>query len=268
MPERRTAVVIGGGRGIGAATAAALAATGHDVTILDRASPDPRLPYPLAMPEDLERAAAAAREAGGSGCEVSSAAVDAGDEPGLRSVVDDIEARAGGLDVVVVASGVIAGGVPAWELAERELDAVIDINLRAVITAARVFVPALLRRPEPRTGRFLAVASAAAVRGLPMLAAYCAAKAGVVGFVRALAAELQGSGVTANTVSPGSTDTAILAEAARLYALDDASAFARQQPIKRLIEPSEVGAVIAFLSGPDSGAITGSDYAVDGGLSI
>ena len=102
----------------------------------------------------------------------------------------------------------------------------LEVNLGGVMTAARVGIPALLRRPEPREGRFIAVASAAATRGLPMLAAYCAAKAGVVGFVRALAVELGGTGVTANAVSPGSTRTAILEETARLYELEDGEAFA------------------------------------------
>ena len=74
----------------------------------------------------------------------------------------------------------------------------LDIDLRGVLVAARAGVPALLRRPVPRQGRFLAVASAAATRGLPMLAAYCAAKAGVLGMIRALAAELRDTGVTAN----------------------------------------------------------------------
>ena len=78
-------------------------------------------------------------------------------------------------------------GCPAWQVPPEQQQAVLDIDLGGVLTLARVAVPALLRRPEPRRGRFLAVASAAATRGLPMLAAYCAAKAGVAGFVRALA---------------------------------------------------------------------------------
>ena len=108
---------------------------------------------------------------------------------------------------------------------------------RARVTLARVAVPALLRRPAPRTGRFLAVASAAATRGLPMLAAYCAAKAGVAGLVRALAVELRGTGVTANAVSPGSTDTPVLAESAGLYGLPTPRTSPRQQPLGRLLEP-------------------------------
>ncbi|MEZ5122814.1 MAG: SDR family oxidoreductase [Solirubrobacterales bacterium] len=122
-------------------------------------------------------------------------------------------------------------GVPLWEMPLEQEQAVLEIDLAAVMVGARVAMPALLRRPPPRAGRFLAVASTAATRGLPMLAAYCAAKAGVTGLVRALAAELRGTGVTANAVSPGSTATPILDESARLYRLESAEAFAAQQPL-------------------------------------
>ena len=135
------------------------------------------------------------------------------------------------------------------------------------MTAARVGIPALLRRPEPRDGRFLAVASAAATRGLPMLAAYCAAKAGVAGFIRALAVELGDSGITANAVSPGSTRTPILEESARLYGIE-AEAFAAQQPLGRLIEPEEVAALLVWLAGPQSRGATGGIYPLDGGLAL
>jgi NAD(P)-dependent dehydrogenase (short-subunit alcohol dehydrogenase family) len=101
-----------------------------------------------------------------------------------------------------------------------------------------------------------------------MLAAYCAAKAGVAGLIRALGAELGRTGVTANAVSPGSTDTPILAESARLYDLPEAAAFAAQQPVGRLLDPAEVAAVLAFLAGPDSGAMTGAVVPVDGGLAL
>jgi NAD(P)-dependent dehydrogenase (short-subunit alcohol dehydrogenase family) len=145
---------------------------------------------------------------------------------------------------------------------------VLQVDLGGVVTAARVGIPALLRRPAPRQGRFIAVASAAASRGLPKLAAYCAAKAGVVGLVRALAVELRGTGVTANAVSPGSTDTPILAESARLYGLPSAQYFAGQQPVERLLEPSEIAATLAWLASEESSALTGAQVAADGGLSL
>jgi NAD(P)-dependent dehydrogenase (short-subunit alcohol dehydrogenase family) len=131
-----------------------------------------------------------------------------------------------------------------------------------------VGIPALLRRPEPRAGRFVATASAASFRGLPGLAAYCAAKAGVSGFVRALGADLRGTGITAVAVAPGSTDTPILAESARLYDLESAAVFSHQQPIERLLDPSEIAATIAWLCGPAGAAVTGTTLSIDGGLTI
>ena len=145
------------------------------------------------------------------------AVADVRDPDALAAAVRLAEDRWGGLDGVIAAAGVLAGGVPAWQVPAALERAVLDIDLGGVLNLARVCVPALLRRAEPRHGRFLAVASAAATRGLPMLAAYCAAKAGVVGLVRALAVELRGTGITANAVSLGSTATPILDESARLY---------------------------------------------------
>jgi SDR family mycofactocin-dependent oxidoreductase len=186
----------------------------------------------------------------------------------MRAAVADAEQRWGGLDAAVAAAAVIAGGAPLWEVPPAQEQAVLDVDLGGVINLARAAVPALLRRTEPRSGRFLAVASAAATRGLPMLAAYCAAKAGVTGLVRSLAAELACTGITANAVSPGSTRTAMLDESARLFGLADADAFAAQQPGGRLIEPTEVAAVLAFLAGPESSAMTGAVVPVDGGLAL
>ena len=144
----------------------------------------------------------------------------------------------------------------------------LDVDLGGVLNLARVAVPALLRRPEPRRGRFLAVASAAATRGLPMLAAYCAAKAGVAGFVRALAAELGGTGITANAVSPGST--ADPDPGRERPALRPARGRGLRGPAAagRLLSPAEVAAVLAFLAGDGASAMTGAVVPVDGGLAL
>ncbi len=174
----------------------------------------------------------------------------------------------GGLDAMVAVAGVIAGGVPLWEMPAEPLAAVLDVDLGGVVHAARAAVPALLRRPVPRRGRFLAVASAAATRGLPGLAAYGAAKAGVAGLIRGLAVDLADSGITANAVSPGSTTGAMLAESARLYGMGDPQSFAEQQPIKRLLAPDEVAAALVWLAGTGSAALTGAVIPVDGGLSL
>ncbi|WP_328649196.1 mycofactocin-coupled SDR family oxidoreductase [Amycolatopsis sp. NBC_00348] len=258
----RIALVTGAARGIGAATVLRLAEQGYAVLAVDVAADDPALPYPMGTAAELAAVVAKA------GDNAAAFVADVRDPGALAAAVAEAERRWGGLDVAIAAAGVIAGGVPLWEVPEAREKAVLEVNLNGVIHLARAAVPALLRRPEPRDGRFLAVASAAATRGLPMLAAYCAAKAGVAGLIRALGAELGRSGVTANAVSPGSTDTPILAESARLYDLPEAAAFADQQPAGRLLDPAEVAAVLAFLAGPDSGAMTGAVVPVDGGLAL
>jgi SDR family mycofactocin-dependent oxidoreductase len=258
---RRVALVTGAARGIGAATVARLDAEGWSIVAVDRAGDDPRLPYALGTTEQLSAVVGRAADA-------ISVQADVSDLTAIANAVAIGEERFGGLDAVIAAAGVIAGGVPAWEVPLEQEQALIEVNLSGVLNTARAGIPALLRRPEPRTGRFVAVASAAAVRGLPMLAAYCAAKAGVVGLVHALGAELRGTGLTANAVAPGSTDTPILAESARLYGLAAAENFASQQPIDRLLAPEEIAAMLVWLAGEHAGGVTCALIPVDGGLTI
>ena len=257
----RVALVTGAARGIGAATVARLDGDGWSIVAVDRAADDPRLPYAMGTAAELDAVVAGARSA-------IAVAGDAANLEVMTSAVALAEEHFGGLDAVIAVAGVIAGGVPLWEVPIEQERAVIEVNLEGVLVAARAGVPALLRRPQPRAGRFVAVATAAATRGLPMLAAYCAAKAGVTGLVRGLAAELRGTGVTANAVSPGSTATRILDESARLYNLESSEAFSAQQPVDRLLEPDEVAAALVWLAGPDGAGVTGATIPVDGGLAL
>ena len=262
--DRPVAIVTGAARGIGAATVTALAAQGWAVVAVDLGADLPALPYRLGSSQDLDAVVAS--------CDAPDRVVgriaDVRDLDGLVATVAIAEQRFGGLDAAIAAAAVIGGGAPQWEFSSVAERAILDIDLGGVANLARATIPALLRRAEPRHGRFLAVASAAATRGLPMLAAYCAAKAGVAGLIRALAVELGGTGVTANAVSPGATNTPTLVESARLYGLATAAEFAAQQPLGRLIRPPEVAAVLAFLAGPNSSAMTGSVVSVDGGLAL
>ena len=265
---RRVAVVTGAARGIGAATVCGLAAAGWRVVAVDRAGDDPRIPYPLGTRDELDAVVATADLLGDGPGTVLAHVADTTDPDGLGVAVALAEERFGGLDAMVAVAGVIAGGTTLWEMPVDQLEAVLAVDLLGPVTAARVGVPALLRRPAPRQGRFLAVASAAATKGLPRLAAYGAAKAGVTGLVRGLAADLAGTGVTANAVCPGSTDTAMLAESARLYHLDGTARFADQQAVGRLLDPAEVAAALVWLAGESSSALTGAVIPVDGGLGL
>ena len=261
MSGQRVAVVTGAARGMGAATVREFVGRGYAVVAVDSVADDPALPYAMSTPAELDAVASASAD-------VVAHVADVRDVAGLAAAVALAEERFGRLDVAVAGAGVIAGGVPLWELPAEAERAVLDIDLGGVVNLARVAIPALLRAPAPRSGRFIAIASAAATRGLPMLAAYCAAKSGVAGLIRALGTELRGGEVTANAVSPGSTDTPILAESARLYGLPGAETFAHQQPLDRLLHPEEVARVIAFLASEESSAMTGAVVPVDGGLGM
>lgn len=256
------AVVTGAARGIGAATARRLAGDGWRLVLVDRAADDPGLDYPLATEAEL----AAVAEACGGEAQAVAVVADVRDQGALDAAVATAVGRFGGLDAAVAVAGAVAGGRPAWETSEATWSAMVGINLEGVWRLATAAVPALLARPAPRRGRFVAVSSAGGTMGLPLLAAYSAAKHGVVGLVRSLAAELGPEGITANAVAPGSTTTAMLDASARVYDLDDPADFAAHHRLPRLIGPDEVAALIHWLCGLDAGAVTGTVLPVDAGM--
>jgi SDR family mycofactocin-dependent oxidoreductase len=254
------ALVTGAARGIGAAVVHRLAGEGWRVVAVDSCADDPALDYQLGCREELD--AVAAKHPGA----VLPVVADVRDEPALAAAVRTAVTEFGGLDAVVAAAAVMTGGKPLWETTDAEWDVLYEVGLRGVLHLARTAVPALLAHPEPRTGRFVAITSAAAHRGLWHLAPYCAVKHGVLGLVRGLAADLRGTGVTATAVSPGSTDTAMLAATAGLYGLATAAEFSVHQLVDRLIEPAEVAAAVYWLCQPESAAVTGTVLHADGGF--
>jgi SDR family mycofactocin-dependent oxidoreductase len=261
MSERgeRLAVVSGAARGIGAAVARRLAADGWSLLLVDACAPQPPASYPMPVPADLSEVASDCRAAGSGWAGELVADVAEG------TVRDKIRAALDGRvpSAVVAAAGVIAGG-PAWAVPDDTFDLLIRVNLYGVRHLADACVPAMT---SAGSGRFVGIASAAALRAMPQLAGYSAAKAAVVGYVRALAADLAGTGVTANVVCPGSTAGPMLDASAAIYGLPGAETFAAQALLRRLLAPGEVAAAVAWLCGPDAGALTGAILPVDAGLS-
>jgi NAD(P)-dependent dehydrogenase (short-subunit alcohol dehydrogenase family) len=157
---------------------------------------------------------------------------------------------------------VIAGG-PAWGTGETAWVSLMNVNLHGTRRLAEATIPAMV---QAGAGRFVAIASAAALRAMPQLAAYSAAKAATVAFVRAMAGDLAGTGVSANAICPGSTRGAMLAASAEVYDLSGEEEFAGQHLIRRLIEPDEIAEAVVWLCGPAASALTGAVVPVDGGL--
>lgn len=256
------AIITGAARGIGAATAARLADDGWRLVLVDLAADDPALDYPLASEADLD---AVVERCGGPDQAVGVVA-DVRDQAGLDGAVQQAIDLFGGLDAALAVAGAVHGGDTAWETSDATWEAMIGTNLEGVWRLARAAVPVMLERPEPRRGRFVAVSSSGGTLGLPMLTAYAAAKHGVEGFVRSLAAELGHTGLTANAVAPGSTTGSMLEASAMVYDLEGTAEFATHHLQPRLIDPDEVAAVLHWLCGPGSSAITGAVLAVDAGM--
>lgn len=250
----RVALVTGAARGIGAATVARLVADGCRVVAVDSCEG-----APLATRADLAAVAAAHEGA------VVSHIVDVRDREALAEVVAATLDGWGRLDVAVACAAVIRGGAPLWETSEADLDLLWEVDAKGVWNTAAVTVPAMLAGPDPSGCRFVAVASAAGHQGMFHLAAYTAVKHAVVGLVKGLAADLVGTGVTACVVSPGATDTPMLQATADLYGVTT-SALAEHQLIRRVIDPDEVAAAIAFGASRSGGVLNGGTLHADGGF--
>lgn len=252
------AVVTGAARGIGAEVGVGLAEHGWSLILIDACEEQSGIGYAMPALTDLEAAAERCRRAGAADVEVLQADVAHDDFPDRVSAA--LAGRAAG--AAVAAAGVIAGG-SAWATDRDAWSRMIDVNLHGTRGLAEATVPGMVAAGR---GRFVAIASAAALRAMAGLAAYSAAKAAVVGYVRAMAADLGGTGVAANVVCPGSTRGAMLAESAALYDLPDQDAFAGQQLLRRILEPNEIAAAVVWLCGPGASAMTGAVIPVDGGL--
>ena len=246
----RHALVTGAGRGIGAAIAARLLAEGARVTVLSRTR--------------AEIDAVATRL--GETAQALTADVARAEE--TRRVFEQAAASFGPVDILVNNAGQARSGL--LHKAPDELwEQMLAVNLTGTYHGIRAALPEMLERGF---GRIVNIASTSGLRGYPYVAAYCAAKHGVIGLTRALALEVAQRHVTVNAVCPGFTETALLDDAiANIRKVTGRSAEAarealtRTNPQGRLIEPAEVAHAVAWLCLPGSESVTGQSIAVAGG---
>ena len=259
----RVAVVTGAGRGVGAAIACALAKEGWRLVLLDRCADEPALSYRLSTRDELDAVVARCGALAGRCFGVVG---DVREQRIVDTAVATATERFGGLDAAIAAAGCIAGGQPAWNTDESVWTTMIGVNLEGAWRLVRAAVPALLARPSPRHGRLVAISSAGGSVGLPLLAAYVAAKHGVNGLMRSIAAELGPHGITANAIAPGSTATAMLDASAAVYGLADTSELVHQHLLPRPLHPDEIAALVAWVCSAESSGITGAILPVDAGM--
>ena len=248
------AIVTGGGRGIGAAIAGELAALGASLTLTGRNG------------ERLEATAAALRERHGVRCQGLTADLT---DPEAVAVAFEKAAETFSPPSILINN---AGRGASAPFTRTELDLwreMLDLNLTGVYLGCRQVLPAMLAAGH---GRIVNVASTAGLRGYPYISAYCAAKHGVIGLTRALAAETASKGITVNAVCPGYVDTEMtrttIANIQKKTGRSEEEAradLAALNPQGRLVEPGEVARAVAWLCLPGQESLTGQAIALAGG---
>jgi 3-hydroxybutyrate dehydrogenase len=250
----RHAIVTGGGRGIGAAIADALAAAGARLTLRGR---DTAL-------LDEQAASLRARHA----ADVFSARCDVTDEASVHAAFAAARRELGDAYVLVNNAGQ-ADGSPFEQMTRELWDRMIAVNLTGVFLCAREVLPAML---AARAGRIVNIASTSGLKGYRNIAAYCASKHGVIGLTRSLSAETVRSGITVNAVCPAYTETEMAERAVRTVVRDFGkseaearAAITRTIPRGSLITPAEVASAVAWLCSPGASGVTGHSLVVAGG---
>lgn len=255
MPNSRTlegkhALVTGGGRGIGAAIARQLVAAGAHVTVLGR-----RLDVVQALADELPE-------------QVHAVAADVANPEQVHAAFEAARARFGAISILVNNAGQ-AHSAPFLKTDAALWNQMLSVNLTGSFLCTQAALPDMV---QARWGRVVNVASTAGLAGYAYVAAYCAAKHGVIGMTRALALEVAKKGITVNAVCPGYTETDILKDSiANVMAKTGRTEtqareeFTAGNPQGRLVQPDEVADAVLWLCANGAASITGQSIAVCGG---
>jgi 3-hydroxybutyrate dehydrogenase len=242
-------LITGGSSGVGAAIARTLAALDAHVSV-------------VARPSDALDAMASQNRG------IFAVAGDVTDEASMMAAFENAAAARGAPSIVIANAGA-AESMPFHKMDMAAWNRMIAVNLTGVFTTFRAALPAMR---AAGSGRLIAIASTAGLKGYPYVAHYCAAKHGVVGLVRALALETAKTGITVNALCPGFTQTPMLERSiANIMAATGKDRNAAEQalsannPQGRFVQPEEIAAAVLWLCGAGSGAITGQAISISGG---
>lgn len=250
--SNRVAMVTGGAQGIGRGIATTLGEQGFKVAVADLSR------------ENAERTAKDITAAGGTAIAVD---IDVTDTASVLAAVQAVDAELGPVEIVVNNAG--------WDdfmkfvqTDEEFWDKILDINFKGALRVIKAVVPGMTERGF---GRIINIGSDAGRVGSSLEAVYSGAKGGIIAFTKTLAREVATTGITANTVCPGPTDTPALRKFAD-GAGDDAekviAGMTRAVPMKRLGTPEDIGPAVAYFASDGAGFVTGQTLSVSGGLTM
>ena len=235
----RTAVVTGGASGLGKASAARIVAEGGKVVLWDL---------------NADALKAAAEEVGATHV----VALDVSDADAVAAAAEESNKALGGIDILIASAGITGATVPVHEFPIDSWKRVVDINLNGVFYCSRAIVPLML---ENGYGRIVNVASVAGKEGNPNASAYSASKAGVIGFTKSLGKELAGKGVIANSLTPATFESPILAQMPQ----SQVDYMRSKIPMGRLGEVDESAAMVCFMASEECSFTTASTFDTSGG---